>query len=154
MVALLAITASTNLIPVVDRTVRGHGVRQRRRDRFTGLVIGLWCLYSALGGFVYGGDLSRTLSPLKLIAVLGLLTIPLGLPAGRSGGGSPLALIPAEASARRRCRPLWMFVRNGYRRGSRRGNGLDGTALTIATGAPVSGAFIDTFGRATTVSGP
>ena len=42
-----------------------------------GLAIGLWCVYSLVGGFVYGG-LSRGLSPLVLVGAMGALTDPRG----------------------------------------------------------------------------
>jgi MFS family permease len=148
MVAVLCVTSATTFILSatelsVVAVLNNGGVTQ-----FTGLVIGLWCLYSLVGGFVYGA-LPRTISPLALIFGLGLLTIPLGLLAGAPWWWLILALIPTGLV----CAPSlastvdtvskWVPARA---RGE--AMGLHGAALTIgiACGAPVAGAIIDAFG--------
>jgi len=118
---------------------------------WTGAVIGLWCLCSMIGGFVYGG-LSRGVSPLWLAAGLCITTVPLGL----VGGGwwwLCLALIPSGLL----CAPsLSSTVEEASRRapGAVRGEamGLHATALTlgVAAGSPFAGAIIDAHGAAWT----
>jgi predicted MFS family arabinose efflux permease len=46
--------------------------------QWTVLVIGLWCFWSLVGGFVYGA-LSRGFSPLVMIGAMAALTVPIGL---------------------------------------------------------------------------
>ncbi|GII55372.1 MFS transporter [Planotetraspora thailandica] len=113
----------------------------------TGLVIALWCGYSLVGGFVYGG-LSRGYSPLALIGGLCALTAPLGL----VGGGwwwLCLALAPCGLL----CAPaLSSTVAAVNRRvpAAARGEamGLHGTALTlgVAIAGPVAGGIVDAYG--------
>lgn len=114
---------------------------------WTGLVIGVWCAYSLIGGFIYGA-LRRSPSPLLLIGGLGALTIPVGV----VGGGwwwLLVVLLPAGLL----CAPSLAATVNtvsAWVPASARGEamGLHGAALTvgIATGAPVAGAIIDAFG--------
>src|SRR5262245_5416489 len=114
---------------------------------WSGLVIGLWCGYSMLGGFVYGA-LSRGTSPLLLIGGLCALTVPVGL----IGGGwwwLCLALIPSGVL----CAPAMSSIVDAINKvvpSSVRGEamGLHGTALTIgiALAAPVAGAIVDRAG--------
>ncbi|MFJ2029157.1 MFS transporter [Streptosporangium sp. NPDC087985] len=111
---------------------------------WTGLAIGLWCSYSLIGGFVYGG-LPRGFSPLILIGVMSLLTIPVGL-VGGDWRWVIVALIPAGVL----CAPglsstvetLSRWVPAGARGEAM---GLHGTALLIggASSAPIAGAVID-----------
>lgn len=118
---------------------------------WTGAVIGLWCLCSMIGGFVYGG-LNRGVSPLWLAAGLSITTVPLGL----VGGGwwwLCLALIPSGVL----CAPaISSTVEEASRRAPAavRGEamGLHATSLTLGTaaGSPFAGAIIDAHGSAWT----
>ncbi|MEU6793208.1 MFS transporter [Nonomuraea wenchangensis] len=123
---------------------------------WVGLAVGIWCVYSLVGGFVYGG-LSRGFSPFALIAVMGLLTVPVGLVAG-DWRWLVLALLPAGLL----CAPALsstVDVVSGRVPAAARGEamGLHGTALLIggAASAPIAGAVIDGVGSswAFTVAG-
>ncbi|MEV0974139.1 MFS transporter [Microtetraspora glauca] len=115
--------------------------------RWTGLVLGLWCGYSLIGGFVYGG-LSRGFSPLLLTGILCAFTAPVGI----VGGGwwwLCLALIPAGLL----CAPAMsatVAAVNGRVPAGARGEamGLHGTALLIggACAGPAAGAVVDAHG--------
>ncbi len=144
---LLVVTAATTLILSatelsVVAVLEGAGSTQ-----WTGLVIALWCVYSLIGGFVYGA-LSRGLSPLVLTAGLGALTIPLALLAG-PWWWLIAALIPCGLL----CAPSLASTVDSVSQlvpAAARGEamGLHGTALTcgIAIGAPFAGAIIDNLG--------
>ncbi|GAA1750218.1 MFS transporter [Nonomuraea bangladeshensis] len=123
---------------------------------WVGLAVGIWCVYSLIGGFVYGG-LSRGFSPFALIAGMGLLTVPVGL-AGGDWRWLILALLPAGLL----CAPALsstVDVVSGRVPAAARGEamGLHGTALLIggAASAPIAGAVIDGVGSswAFTVAG-
>ncbi|MEV0587897.1 MFS transporter [Nonomuraea sp. NPDC050310] len=113
-------------------------------EAWVGLAIGIWCVYSLVGGFVYG-MLPRGFSPLVLIAGMGLLTVPVGLLAG-DWRLLVLALLPAGLL----CAPslsstvdvLSRWVPAGARGEAM---GFHGTALLIggAASAPIAGAIID-----------
>jgi MFS family permease len=114
--------------------------------KWVGLVIVIWCIYSLVGGFIYGG-LHRSMSPLLIIGGMAALTIPLGLVNG--WWWLLLALIPCGLL----CAPSMAATVDAVSYlvpASARGEamGLHGTALTcgIAIGAPASGWVIDTFG--------
>nr|BFE88505.1 hypothetical protein GCM10020093_111060 [Planobispora longispora] len=112
-----------------------------------GLAIGVWCLYSLLGGFVYGG-LPRGFSPLVLIGGMGLLTVPVGL----VGGGwwwLVVALLPAGVLCAPGLSSTVEAVSRWVPAGARgEAMGLHGTALLIGGGvaAPIAGAIIDSAG--------
>ncbi|SCF33771.1 Predicted arabinose efflux permease, MFS family [Micromonospora viridifaciens] len=111
---------------------------------WTGAVLTMWAAASLVGGFAYGA-VTRSFSPLVLMAALSLTTIPVGL------GGSHwwllcLALIPAGAL----CAPTIASTADAVSRlapAAVRGEamGLHGSAVTvgIALGAPLAGAVID-----------
>ncbi|MEW9548893.1 MFS transporter [Nonomuraea sp. NPDC050783] len=114
---------------------------------WVGLAVGIWCVYSLVGGFVYGG-MSRGLSPLVLIGGMGLLTVPVGL-AGGDWRWLILALLPAGLL----CAPSLsstVDVLSGWVPARARGEamGFHGTALLIggAAAAPIAGAVIDGVG--------
>ncbi|PZG32027.1 MFS transporter [Spongiactinospora gelatinilytica] len=122
-------------------------LKEGHATEWTGLVIGLWCFYSLVGGFVYGG-LPRALSPLLLTAGLCAFTAPLGLVTG-GWGWLCLALIPAGLL----CAPALassVDALTQWTPPSVRGEamGLHSTALTIgmAAAGPVAGAVIDGYG--------
>ena len=114
--------------------------------RWTGLVIGLWCFWSLLGGFVYG-TLSRGISPLVMIGAMAALTMPVGLVG--DWRLLCLAVIPAGIL----CAPalsatvdtLSQWVPSAARGEAM---GLHGTALTLglAVSGPIAGYIIDAYG--------
>lgn len=150
MLALLFVTAATTFILSATELSVVAVLNNGGATEFTGLVIGLWCVYSLIGGFVYGA-LHRTVSSLTLVCGLGLLTIPIGLLAGAPWWWLILALLPTGLL----CAPSLASTVDSVSRwvpASARGEamGLHGAALTtgIATGAPIAGAIIDAFGPA------
>jgi MFS family permease len=110
----------------------------------TGVVFAAWCLSSMAGGFVHGA-VPRSLSPLMLCALLGVLTVPAALGAG-SWWLLAIAFIPAGAL----CAPTLAATGEAVSRiapAAVRGEamGLHGSALTvgISLGAPLAGTVID-----------
>jgi len=148
MVALLGITAATTFILSATELSVVAVLNNGGATEFTGLVIGLWCLYSLAGGFVYGA-MHRTVSPLTLIAGLGVLTVPIGLLAGAPWWWLIFALIPTGLLCAPSLASTVDTVSKWVPAGARgEAMGLHGAALTtgIAAGAPVAGAIIDAFG--------
>jgi len=150
MIALLGVTAATTFILSATELSVVAVLNNGGATGFTGLVIGLWCVYSLIGGFIYGA-LHRTLSPLTLVCGLGLLTVPIGLLAGAQWWWLIVALIPTGLL----CAPSLASTVDTVSKwvpAAARGEamGWHGTALTIgiAAGAPISGAIIDAFGPA------
>jgi MFS family permease len=136
-------TAATLVLGGTDVAVVAV-LREVDQVGWTGVVLALWGAYSLAGGFAYGAA-SRPVSPLLLVALLSLCTIPVGL-----GGGQwwllALALLPAGAL----CAPALAATADAVSRlapVSARGEamGLHGSALTVgmALGAPLAGAVID-----------
>ncbi|MEV4297541.1 MFS transporter [Microbispora rosea] len=114
---------------------------------WTGLVLAMWCAYSLVGGFVYGG-LSRGLPPALLAGGLALLTAPVGL-VGGGWGWLCLALVPAGLL----CAPALSSTVDAVNRrvpAAARGEamGLHGTSLTMggALAGPLAGGLLDTHG--------
>ncbi len=112
-----------------------------------GLVIGLWCFASLVGGFVYG-VLPRGFSPLVMIGGLCALTIPVGFV-----GGGWWWLIPALIPGGLLCAPSLSttvdYVNKSVPAAARgESMGLHGTFLTIgvSSAGPVAGVIIDTWG--------
>lgn len=149
LLALLAtVSAATFVLSATELSIVAT-LTENAATGWIGLVIGLWCGYSLIGGFVYGG-LNRGLSPLLLAAGLCLFTVPVGL----VGGGwwwLCLALVPGGLL----CAPaLSASIDEVSRRvpAGARGEamGLHGTFLTfgVASGAPFAGALIDAHGSA------
>ncbi|MFI7640237.1 MFS transporter [Nonomuraea sp. NPDC049400] len=147
--ALLGTTAAATFVLMATELSLVATMNQAGQTEWVGLAVAVWCVYSLVGGFVYGG-LSRGFSPLTLIASMGLLTIPVGLV---SGGWQwlVLALVPAGLL----CAPslsatvdlLSRWVPTGARGEAM---GLHATALLIggAAAAPIVGAVIDGSGPA------
>jgi MFS family permease len=109
----------------------------------TGVVFAVWCIASALGGFVHGA-VRRSLPTLALLALLGALTAPIGL--AHQWWLLALVLIPAGAL----CAPTVASTGEAVSRlapAAVRGEamGLQGSALTLgsALGAPLAGVVID-----------
>ena len=143
LVGALAISAGAVLVlagtdVAIVATLERHG-----QVSWTGLVIVVWCLVSLSGGFVYGA-MTRTVSPLVLMATMGLLTIPVGV--ATDWWWLCLAILPAGAL----CAPLLAATTEWISRlapESVRGEvmGLQQSALTLgsAMGAPFVGAVMD-----------
>ncbi|MFB9906306.1 MFS transporter [Allokutzneria oryzae] len=143
LVGALAISAGATLVlagtdVAVVATLERHG-----QVSWTGVVIVVWCLASLTGGFVYGG-MSRSVSPLALMGVMGLLTIPIGI--ATDWWWLCLAILPAGAL----CAPVISATSEWISRlapEAVRGEvmGLQQSALTLgsAMGAPIVGAVMD-----------
>jgi MFS family permease len=148
LVAVLVGTATTTFVLSATELSVVASLAVANATVWTGLVIALWCVYSLIGGFVYGG-LRRPVAPMLLVGGLGVMTVPVALFDGGWWWLLPIALIPgglltapslaATVDSVSSCVPA-----------SARGEamGLHGTALTIgiAAGSPVAGAVIDAFG--------
>lgn len=114
---------------------------------WTGVATIVLCVASAAGGAVYGA-LRRIPGPLVLMALLGVLVIPVGLAGGQWWVVS-LALVPASLM----CAPTLAATGDSVSRlvpASVRGEamGLHSSALTLgaALGAPVVGVVVDHLG--------
>ncbi|TDD29616.1 MFS transporter, partial [Nonomuraea terrae] len=146
-VALLGTTAAATFVLTASELSLIATMEHAGETAWVGLAVAVWCVYSLVGGFVYGG-LSRGFSPLLLIGAMGLLTIPVGLV---DGGWQwvVLALLPAGLV----CAPSLsstVDVLSRWVPSVARGEamGLHGTALLIggAISAPIAGAVIDSMG--------
>lgn len=144
LIGVLALVVATSLALGGTDVAVVAVLRDAGQISWTGAVLAVWGAYSLVGGFAYGA-MSRPLSPLILVALLGIFTIPVGL-----GGGQwwllCLALIPAGAL----CAPALAATADAVSRlapASVRGEamGLHGSALTVgvALGAPLAGAVMD-----------
>jgi MFS family permease len=143
-VALLGTAAAATFVLTATEHSLVATMNQAGQTVWVGLAVAIWCVFSLVGGFVYGG-LSRGFSPLALIAAMGVLTIPVGL----VGGGwhwLVLALLPAGLL----CAPALSSTVDALSRwvpSAARGEamGFHGTALLIggAASAPIAGAVID-----------
>jgi predicted MFS family arabinose efflux permease len=119
-------------------------LRANGQIEWTGLVVVVWSAVSAVGGLIYGA-LRRSWNQVSLMALLGVLTMPIGL-----GGGQwwllALALVPAAAL----CAPTIAATGEEVSRLAPvtvRGvaTGLQSSAFTIgaALGAPLVGFVVD-----------
>ncbi|MGP4093275.1 MFS transporter [Nonomuraea sp. KM90] len=146
-VALLGTTAAATFVLTATELSLVATMTDANQTAWVGLAVAIWCVFSLVGGFVYGG-LSRGLSPLVLIASMGLLTVPVALVEG-GWHWLILALLPAGLL----CAPslsatvdvLSRWVPSGARGEAM---GFHGTALLIggAASAPIAGAVIDGHG--------
>ncbi len=144
LVAVLAVSLATTLVLGGTDVAVVAVLRAGGEVGWTGVVLAAWAVASLVGGFAYGA-VSRPVSPLALVAVLSLCTIPVGL------GGAHwwllcLALVPAGML----CAPTLAATADTVSRlvpAGVRGEamGLHGSAVTvgIALGAPLAGAVID-----------
>ncbi|MGW0803178.1 MFS transporter [Nonomuraea sp. NPDC002799] len=146
-VALLGTTAAATFVLTATELSLVATMDHTGATAWIGLAVGIWCVFSLTGGFVYGG-LSRGLSPLVLIASMGLLTIPVGL-VGGTWQWLVLALLPAGLL----CAPslsATVDVLSRWVPAGARGEamGFHGTALLVggAISAPIAGAVIDGIG--------
>ncbi|MEV0427102.1 MFS transporter [Micromonospora sp. NPDC050495] len=144
LLAVLAVSLATTLVLGGTDVAVVAVLRAGGEVSWTGVVLAGWAVASLAGGFAYGA-LTRSPSPLVLMAALSLATIPVGL------GGAHwwllcLALVPAGAL----CAPTIASTADAVSRlapAAVRGEamGLHGSAVTvgIALGAPLAGAVID-----------
>ncbi|MBQ1027330.1 MFS transporter [Micromonospora sp. C95] len=144
LVAVFAVSAAATLVLGGTDVAVIAVLRESGDAGFTGAVLSVWAVASLLGGFAYGA-VRRSFSPVALMGLLSLCTIPVGL------GGSHwwllcLALIPAGAL----CAPTIAATSDTVSRLAPAGvrgeaMGLHGSAVTvgIAVGAPLAGAVID-----------
>jgi MFS family permease len=123
-------------------------LREADELRWSGLVFIAWGAFSLTGGFVYGG-LRRPWSPLVIMTLLGVCTIPLGF----AGGWQWLCLLLVPAGAL--CAPALASSADSVSRlvpASVRGEAMGwyGSALTtgLSLGAPVVGFVVDRRGPA------
>ncbi|OKI89228.1 MFS transporter [Micromonospora sp. CB01531] len=144
LLAVLAVSLAATLVLGGTDVAVVAVLRAGGEVGWTGAVLTMWAVASLVGGFAYGA-VTRSFSPLVLMAVLSLTTIPVGL------GGAHwwllcLALIPAGAL----CAPTIASTADAVSRLAPAGvrgeaMGLHGSAVTvgIALGAPLAGAVID-----------
>ncbi|MFC4059690.1 MFS transporter [Planomonospora corallina] len=144
LVTLLGTAAAATFVLTAGELSLVAAMKNAGDTAWTGLAIGVWCLYSLVGGFVYGG-LPRGFSPLLLIGAMGLFTVPVGL-VGDDWRWLVVALLPAGLL----CAPgLSSTVETLSRwvpaRARGEAMGLHGTALLVggAVSAPLAGAVID-----------
>lgn len=110
-----------------------------------GLVVFVWCLTSLVGGFVYGAlPRAGAVPPMVLTALLGLLTIPVGI--GGSWWAMCLTIVPAGLL----CAPTLAATADSVSKlapESVRGlvMGLHASAMTVgfAIGGPLAGSVAD-----------
>ena len=146
MMALLLVTFSATFIVAATELGIIALLTEGGAVSWTGLAIGLWCLWSLVGGFVYGG-LPRGVPAPVLIGAMGLLTLPLVLVA--DWRLLILALIPSGLL----CAPSLSTTVDTMSRwvpARVRGEamGLHSTAMTLglACAAPLAGQVIDKAG--------
>jgi predicted MFS family arabinose efflux permease len=149
LVTILAASAAATLVLGGTDVSVVALLRDAGQVQFTGLVLTMWGVYSLAGGFAYGAA-TRPISPLVLLAGLGLATVPVGL-AGGQWWLLCLTLVPAGAL----CAPTLAATADAMSRlvpAGVRGEamGLHGSAMTVglAIGAPLAGAVIDATGPA------
>lgn len=144
LLAVLAVSLAATLVLGGTDVAVVAVLRAGGEVGWTGAVLTAWAVASLVGGFAYGA-VTRSFSPLVLMATLSLTTIPVGL------GGAHwwllcLALVPAGAL----CAPTIASTSDAVSRLAPAGvrgeaMGLHGSAVTvgIALGAPLAGAVID-----------
>jgi MFS family permease len=144
MIAVLVIGAGAVFILAGTEVAIVAQLRSAGELAFTGLVVGVWSAVSAIGGVVYGA-LRRTPGQVTLMALLGLLTIPVGLASGE-WWLLAVALVPAAAL----CAPTIAATGAEVSRlapPTARGEamGMQSSAFTLgaAAGAPLVGFVVD-----------
>ncbi|WP_018349656.1 MFS transporter [Longispora albida] len=146
-IGMLIVALATTFTLTGTELAMVANLRQSGQESMISVVIGLWCVYSLAGGFVYGALRNGTPSVI-LAAGMALLTIPIGLASGQ-WWLMALALIPAGAL----CAPA--LTSNTAELSARvpasaRGEamGLQGSAMTVgmAIGAPLAGLASDQLG--------
>lgn len=146
-IALLGTTAAATFVLTATELSLVASLDHAGDTAWIGLAVAIWCVYSLLGGLVYGG-LPRGFSPLLLVGLMGVLTVPVAL-LSVDWWWLVVALIPAGVL----CAPALSSTVDTVSRwvpAGARGEamGLHGTALLIggASSAPIAGAVIDAHG--------
>ncbi|HET9143404.1 MFS transporter [Actinophytocola sp.] len=144
LIAVLLIGAGAVFVLAGSEVTVVAQLRGQGDVAWTGLVVGMWSAASAIGGLVYGG-LHRSFSQVGLMALLGALTIPVGLVHG-DWWLLALALLPAGLL----CAPTIAATGEEVSRlapvavrGEATGMQSTGFTLGAATGAPVVGFVVD-----------
>jgi MFS family permease len=144
MVAVLVIAAGAVFILAGTEVAIVAELRSTDQLAYTGVVVGVWSAVSAIGGIVYGA-LRRSPDQVTLMALLGLLTVPIGVLSGE-WWLLALALIPASAL----CAPTIAATGEEVARlapPAARGeaSGMQSSAFTLgaALGAPLVGFVVD-----------
>ena len=141
--AVLAVSMGSGLLMSGTEVAIVAELERSGQAAQAGVVIAFWCGASAVGGILYGA-LGRRISPLLLLTLFALGTLPMALVDGMWAlalisiiGGLFTAPTLSAASA------LMSYVVSEDRRGE--AMGYYGSAMTAgaALGAPASGAFID-----------
>ena len=140
---VLGVTAAATTVLAGTEVSIVATLRAQNEVAWAGVTIIIWCAASLIGGFVHGA-MPRPLGMLTLMALLGALTIPVGL--AHDWPLLALALIPSGLL----CAPTISQTIVAVSRAvpeSARGEaiGLHSAALTLgnALGAPLAGAAID-----------
>lgn len=143
LASVLIITTGAALVLAGTDLALVGALQSSGQVSWIGLVITVWCAASLVGGFVYGA-LPRAVPVLTLTALLGLLTMPVGL--GTSWWALCLLIVPAGLV----CAPTLAAVADAVSKlapEAVRGlvMGLHSSALTagLAIGAPLAGFVID-----------
>ncbi len=146
LAALLAVTFSATFVLTATELGIIAVLDADGATRWTGLVIGTWCLWSLVGGFVYGG-LPRGFPAPVLVGGMAALTLPLALVS--DWRLLALALIPSGLL----CAPSLSTTVDTMSRwipAAARGEamGLHGTAMTLglSLSSPAAGWIIDAAG--------
>jgi MFS family permease len=146
LLCLLGLTFAATFVLIATELSLVAVLKADSVAQWTGLVLALWCLWSLIGGFVYGA-LPRGFSPLVMIGAMAALTVPVGL----VGNWQLLcvAVIPAGIL----CAPALtttMDTLSQWVPPAARGEamGLHSTALTLglAVSGPITGFVIDAYG--------
>ena len=146
--ALLAATCAAAVVLTATELSIVASLSEAGATGWVGLVVVVWCAYSLIGGFIYGG-LRRTVSPLFIVAAMAAFTIPLGV--ADSWWWLLLTLIPCGLFCAPSMAATVDAVSHVVPAGARgEAMGLHGTALTcgMALGAPLAGWVIDSHGSA------
>jgi MFS family permease len=145
MVGVLVVGAGAVFVLAGTEVTIVAQLREQGEIQWTGLVVVVWSAASAIGGAVYGA-LHRSASQVTLMALLGLLTIPIGLAGGGEWWLIALVLLPAAAL----CAPTVAATGEAVARLAPvavRGeaSGMQSSAFTLgaAIGAPVVGFVVD-----------
>ena len=140
---VLCVTAAATIVLAGTEVSIVAMLRAHDQVEWAGVTIIVWCAASLVGGFV-NGAMPRPLGMVTLMALLGALTIPVGL--AHSWPLLALALIPAGFLCAPTISQTIVAVSHAVPESARgEAIGLHSAALTLgnALGAPLAGAAID-----------